>query len=151
VSSLYAEYFIIPRKKSSNLEVSSKMKKKRKKKEVKQVSLKTKNERLHQLTERALLLLSFKDTNTQNLRYVMNLLGIRTLEDKKRIIQEIFRLIREGIVYIPKGLPQLIERGIDNPDNIQSIDLCLLRPYDILIQEIQDEIERLRKKEEESE
>lgn len=98
------------------------------------------------LTDRALILLSFKDTNSQNLRFILEFLGIRTLEEKQKILQEIFRLIRKGIVYVPKGLPQLIDRralfNIDNLQEFDNIDLCLLCPYERLIQEIQKEIQK---------
>lgn len=97
---------------------------------------------INQLADRALILLSFKDTDTQNLRFIMNLLGIRTLKEKKTILKEIFRLIRKGIVYVPTGLPQLIDNNLQNIDNI---NLSLLCPYDILIQEIQKEIATLKK------
>jgi len=112
------------------------------------LTLKAKSEGLDQLADRALILLSFKDTSTQNLRFVLNLLGIKTRKEKRRILKLIFQLIREGIVYIPRGLPQLVERGldfnIDNNSNLGNIDLCLLCPYDKLIKEIQDEISQLR-------
>ncbi|UCE12333.1 MAG: hypothetical protein JSV04_09035 [Candidatus Heimdallarchaeota archaeon] len=98
------------------------------------------------LTDRALILLSFKDANTQNLRFILEFLGIRTHEEKQKVLQEIFRLIQKGIVYIPKGLPQLIDhRAVFNIDNLQefdNIDLCLLCPYERLIQEIQKEIQK---------
>lgn len=101
------------------------------------------------LADRALILLSFKDTNTQNLRFILNLLGIRTLKEKKAILKEIFRLIRKGIVYIPTGLPQLIDQGsqfnIDSFQDMDNINLCLLCPYDKLIQEIQKEIAKIRR------
>lgn len=96
------------------------------------------------LADRALILLSFKDTHTQNLRFILNLLGIRTREDKQAILNEIFRLIRKGIVYIPAGLPQLIDQksqfNIDGLKEIENIDLCLLCSYDQLIKEIEKEI-----------
>jgi len=102
---------------------------------------------IHRLADRALLLLSFKDTSTQSLRYVLNVLGIRTLEEKRNILHEIYSLIREGIVYVPRGLPQLIDQGsrldINNSLEAESIDLCLLRPYEELIREIQNEITEL--------
>lgn len=104
---------------------------------------KTKDE-LDRLANRSILLLSFKDTPTQNLKYVLNALGITTLEEKQRILQEIFCLIREGIVYIPRGLPELIEKGIDTPSDLGKIDLCLLRPYEHLIQEVQREISQAK-------
>lgn len=102
---------------------------------------------VNRLADRALLLLSFKDTSTQNLRYVLNVLGIRTLEEKRNILQEIYRLIREGIVYVPRGLPQLIDQGsrldINSSLEAENIDICLLRPYEELIREIQNEITEL--------
>ncbi|NHJ01586.1 MAG: hypothetical protein EAX86_05555 [Candidatus Heimdallarchaeota archaeon] len=111
---------------------------------------KIEEEQMERLANRALILLSFKDTNTQNLRFVLNLLGIRSIKDKKAILEEIFRLIREGIVYVPKGLPQLLDKGsnfnIDNANDPENIDLCLLCPYDKLIEEIQKEIAIIKKK-----
>lgn len=108
------------------------------------------NEERAHLANRALLLLSFKDTTTQNLRYVLKVLGIRTLNDKKEVLQEIYRLIREGIVYVSKGFPQFAQLGSTlDPDNLEaeSIDLCLLRPYEQIIKEIQNDIAELQKKE----
>ncbi|MHA2238426.1 MAG: hypothetical protein ACXAB2_08680 [Candidatus Hodarchaeales archaeon] len=64
------------------------------------------------IADRALLLLSFKNTPSQNLYHVLQVLGIHSVDEKKSILKEIFRLIREGIVYVPKGLPLLIDRGI---------------------------------------
>jgi hypothetical protein len=103
----------------------------------------------NQLADRALLLLSFKDTSTQNLRYVLNVLGIRTLEEKRNILREIYRLIREGIMYVPRGLPLLIDQGSlfntnNNSIEAEDIDICLLRPYEDLIKEIQNDITQLQ-------
>ncbi|MFX1506330.1 MAG: hypothetical protein ACFFDC_09470 [Promethearchaeota archaeon] len=97
------------------------------------------------LADRALLLLSFKDTSTQNLKYVLNVLGIHTLKEKRNILQEIYRLIREGIIYVPRGLPLLIDQGSlfdtnNNSNEAEDIDICLLRPYEDLIKEIQNAI-----------
>ncbi|MHA2243956.1 MAG: hypothetical protein ACXADY_03225 [Candidatus Hodarchaeales archaeon] len=105
-----------------------------------------------QLTDRALILLSFKNAERQNLQVLLNLLEIRTLQEKENILQEIFRLIREGSVYIPHGLARLVDQrnlfNINNPDEIRNIDLYLLCPFDKLIKEIQDEISELRAKSE---
>lgn len=112
------------------------------------LTLRERNEDLDQLADRALILLSFKETATQNLRFLLNLLGIKTRKEKKRILNVIFQLIREGFVYVPRGLPQLVEGGynfnIDSTSKLGNIDLCLLCPYDKLIKEIQEEISRIR-------
>lgn len=115
---------------------------------MKEKVVKMNEEDINRLADRALLLLSFKDTSTQNLRYVLRVLGIQTLEEKKNILQEIYRLIREGIVYVPRGLPQLIDLGsrlgINNSLETENIDICLLRPYEELIKEIQNAITDLQ-------
>ena len=105
---------------------------------------------MDQLADRVLILLSFKETDYQNLRFLMNLLGIRTVEDKQRIIQEIFRLIQRGFLYVPKGLPRLLDPRTkfsqDTLSEMEKIDLCLLCPYEKLIREIQKEIDSMRTK-----
>ncbi|UCE14988.1 MAG: hypothetical protein JSV04_07365 [Candidatus Heimdallarchaeota archaeon] len=107
-------------------------------------------EEMNQLADRALILLSFKDTDTQNLRFILNLLGIRTPQEKQAILKEIFRLIRKGIVYVPKGLPQLLDQrsqfNIDYLPELENLDICLLCPHDRLIRELQKEIAKIRSK-----
>ncbi len=114
--------------------------------------IKISEEEMAQLTDRALILLSFSESVKQSLGYLLNLLDIRTLQEKKNVLQEIFRLIREGIVYIPQGLPTLVEEGafldINSDSGHENINLCLLCPYDQLIQEINSEIEKMRAKSE---
>ncbi len=104
------------------------------------------------VADRALLLLSFKDTPTQNLRHVMKILGIQTLEEKRHILKIIFRLIQEGTVYIPRGIGTLIDTrfqfDLDSPIDNENIDLCLLKPYDQLIEGLQKEILELQEEDE---
>lgn len=119
----------------------------RRKKEKKRV-----NEEMAHLANRALLLLSFKDTTTQNLRYVFKVLGIQTLDDKRKILQEIYRLIREGIVYVSRGFSKFIDQrsrfDVDNFIETKDIDLYLLRPYNQIIKEIQDDIAEMKENKE---
>ena len=106
------------------------------------------DEEMAHLANRALLLLSFKDTTTQNLRFVLKVLCIQTLDDKRKILQEIYRLIREGIVFVSRGFPQFIDQrsrfDADNFSETKNIDLCLLRPYDQIIKEIEDDIAEIK-------
>ena len=105
---------------------------------------------LDTLAHRILILMAFKETDTQNLRFIMNLLGLRTLKEKLTVLTEIFRLIRKGFVYIPEGLPQLVDfRSLLTPEalrEVENIDLCLLCPHEKLIHEIEIEVEAHRKK-----
>ena len=144
---MYSEYISIRKEESSQKDKDHESQWNESRK-TKQKVVEVSESDLSRLADRALLLLSFKDTSTQNLRYVLNVLGIRTIEEKKNILQEIYRLIREGIVYVPRGLPQLIDQGsrigIENSVETENIDLCLLRPYEELIKEIQVEITELQ-------
>lgn len=109
-------------------------------------------EEIAHLADRALIFLSFKDAPVQNLSFVLKTLGIQTYEEKSKILTEIYRLIREGIVYIPdSGLPELIRNRLSDPVEVDKIDLRLLQPYDKIIQEIQRQIKVMREKYEEEE
>ncbi len=146
---MYSEYYTVQKKDPSSNNnspgitrkekiMSSQKETKRQNEIVEKSELKT-----SRIADRALLLLSFKDTPTQNLHHVLQVLGIHSVEEKKMMLLEIFRLIREGIVYVPRGLPLLIDKGIANIEDISKINLVLLQPYDHLIGEIQKEIANL--------
>lgn len=128
-----AERKLIAWKESENITVAQQ--------EIKKIPMRTSRD--EEVANRALLLLSFKDTSIQNLKHVFNVLGIKTVEEKRKILKVIFHFIREGIIYIPKGLPNLIDKGVlidlNNPAE-ESIEIHLLRPFDELIKEIQEEI-----------
>lgn len=93
---------------------------------------------------RALFILSFKDTHTQNLRFITKVLGITTSNERKEYIKELLRMVQRGIIYIPKGLPYLIQKdskfNLDNPVDLESIELCLLHPFTKLISDLQSEL-----------
>ncbi len=148
---LYSEYYTVPNnkttpKKKSVLHYWKEPPMSSQKMNQKPVEKEENDREASRLADRALLLLSFKDTPSQNLHHVLQVLGIHSIEEKKSIMQEIFRLIREGIVYVPKGLPLLIDKGIDNVKDVSEIDLVLLRPYDQLISEIQRDISAFNNK-----
>ncbi|MFW9854870.1 MAG: hypothetical protein ACFFFG_07400 [Candidatus Thorarchaeota archaeon] len=94
------------------------------------------------LIYRTLLFLSFKDTNTQNLRFIINVLGVRTPQQMQECIYEVFQLIREGVLYIAQGIHHLMGDSTYityNPKKLENVELCLLRPFERLMDEIQTE------------
>ena len=149
---MYSEYYTVQKKnhssnnKTTGITQKEKMMSSQKETKSQNGVIEKANLETSRIADRALLLLSFKDTPTQNLHHVLQVLGIHSVEEKKLILLEIFRLIREGIVYVPRGLPLLIDKGIDNIEDISKIDLVLLQPYDHLIGEIQKEIATLNNK-----
>jgi len=147
---MYSEYYTVHKKKPSpNNNKSKTIDRMEKNMSSQNSSKRTRNEvgktelLASRIADRALLLLSFKDTPTQNLHHVLQVLVIHSVEDKKMILLDIFRLIREGIFYVPRGLPLLIDKGIANIEDVSKIELVLLQPYDHLIAEIQKDIAAL--------
>ena len=93
---------------------------------------------------RVLFVLSFKDAYTQNLRYISKVLGINTSTVRKEYIKELLKMVQRGIIFIPRGLPYLLENeskfNLDNPKDLESIELCLLHPFKKIISELQAEL-----------
>ena len=92
---------------------------------------------------RALFVLSFKDAHTQNLRFITKVLGITTSDERNEYIKELLKMVQRGIIYVPKGLPYLIEKeskfNLDNPLDLENIELCLLHPFRKLISDLKEE------------
>ena len=92
---------------------------------------------------RVLFVLSFKEAHTQNLRFITKVLGITSSDEGKEYMKEILRMIQRGIIYVPKGLPYLIENqskfNLDNPMDLESIELCLLHPFRKLMSDLKAE------------
>ena len=95
-------------------------------------------------TNRALFILSFKEAHTQNLLFITKALGITAPNERKEYVKELLKMVQRGIIYVPKGLPYLIEQeskfNLDNPVDLESIELCLLHPLEKLISELRAEL-----------
>ena len=95
------------------------------------------------LVNRVLFVLSFKEAHTQNLRFITKVLGINTFNGRKENIKELLKMVQRGIIFIPKGLSYLIENeskfNLDNPKDLESIELCLLHPFRKLMSDLKAE------------
>ncbi len=95
---MYSEYYTVHKKNPSpnnnNSQVNNLKEKSMSSQKSRPKALIEKSDLLvSRIADRALLLLSFKDTPTQNLHHVLKVLGIHSVEEKKMIVLEIFRLI----------------------------------------------------------
>ncbi|MHA2246811.1 MAG: hypothetical protein ACXADY_17840 [Candidatus Hodarchaeales archaeon] len=94
------------------------------------------------LALRVLILLAFKDSPKQNLRFILELLGMKSVEEKNELVREIYNLFRTGVVAVHPGFPQLVKEIYG--DELAKIDLHLLVPLSDCVKEIQEEIIKMR-------
>ena len=92
---------------------------------------------------RVLFVLSFKEADIQRLDTITKILRIDSEEQRKEYSRELMRLVQRGIVYFPKGFPKFLEicQELKNnkTESLDSIELCLLHPYQRLIKNLQAE------------
>ncbi|MHA2174282.1 MAG: hypothetical protein ACXAB2_04650 [Candidatus Hodarchaeales archaeon] len=91
---------------------------------------------------RTLILMSFRDNNLQSLFFIMRTVGIRNLKDQEDCLQEIFRFIQKGILYIPNGFLPLIEMRdtfFYDSNKTKKIKVYILRPLKSLLEELEKE------------
>ncbi|MHA1215040.1 MAG: hypothetical protein ACTSPG_07065 [Candidatus Hodarchaeales archaeon] len=102
--------------------------------------------KFEQLTMRLKIISSFKESQTQTLNKILSQAFIVNLEEKKHIIEEIYRLIREGVIYVPKGLPELVEKGSKvntNEDTDMGVRITLIWPLESIFSKTQKEINHI--------
>ncbi len=94
------------------------------------------------LALRVLILLAFKDSPKQNLKFILELLGVKSVEEKNELVREIYNLFRTGVVAVHPGFPQFVKEIYG--DEFTNIDLHLLVPFSDCVKDIQEEIIKMR-------
>ena len=80
----------------------------------------------------------FRHTERQTLNLLLSLLGISSIEDATRLIQQIFELIRKGIIYIPEARLEIFHEAPE------LVDVYLIKEFDVAMKSLVKELSELR-------
>ncbi len=80
----------------------------------------------------------FRNTERQTLNLLLSLLGISTLEESIRLVEQIFELIRKGIIYIPEARLEIFHEAPE------MVDVYLIKDFDEAMRSPVTELSELR-------
>ncbi|UCG01402.1 MAG: hypothetical protein JSW11_17505 [Candidatus Heimdallarchaeota archaeon] len=82
----------------------------------------------------------FRQTERQTLNLILSIVGVTTPEDATTLINNIFRLVRKSIIYIPEARLKIIH------DAPEMVDVYLIKAFDEAMKELAQELDELRGK-----
>ncbi len=80
----------------------------------------------------------FRHTERQTLNLLLSLLGISSLDDATRLLEQIFELIRKGIIYIPEARLEIFHEAPE------LVDVYLIKEFDVAMRSLVVELSELR-------
>ncbi len=80
----------------------------------------------------------FRHTERQTLNLLLSLLGISSIDDASRLIEQIFELIRKGIIYIPEARLEIFHEAPE------LVDVYLIKDFDVAMRSLVEELSELR-------
>jgi hypothetical protein len=93
---------------------------------------------LEKMAWQVMIVSLFRHVERQTLNLIISLLGISTLKDRVRLVEQIFELIRKGIIYIPEARLEILH------DTPELVDVYLIRNFDESMRSLVDELAELR-------
>ncbi|PWI47783.1 hypothetical protein CEE45_09735 [Candidatus Heimdallarchaeota archaeon B3_Heim] len=80
----------------------------------------------------------FRHTERQTLNLLLSLLGISSLKDATRLLEQIFELVRKGIIYIPEARLEIFHEAPE------LVDVYLIKEFDVAMRHLVTELSELR-------
>ena len=93
---------------------------------------------LEKMAWQVMIVSLFRHVERQTLNLLISLLGISTLKDRVRLVEQIFELIRKGIIYIPEARLEILH------DTPELVDVYLIKNFDESMRSLVDELAELR-------
>ena len=100
---------------------------------------------LDSIANQAMIVSVFRNTDQQRLNLILSTLGIISLDETAKFIENIFVLVRKGIVYIPEERLEILH------DSPELVDIFLITDFDVAMNMLVSELSRLRSKMDENE
>jgi len=80
----------------------------------------------------------FRNTDQQRLNLILSTLGIISLKETTKFIENIFELVRKGIVYIPEARLEILH------DSPELVDIFLITDFNVAMNILVAELSELR-------
>ena len=80
----------------------------------------------------------FRNTERQTLNLLLSILGISSVDESTRFVEQIFELVRKGIVYIPEARLEIFHEAPE------LVDVYLIQDFDTAMRSLVDELSALR-------
>ena len=100
---------------------------------------------LDSIANQAMIVSVFRNTDQQRLNLILSTLGIISLDETAKFIENIFELVRKGIVYIPEARLEILH------DSPELVDVFLITDFNIAMNKLVSELSTLRSKIDEKE
>jgi hypothetical protein len=93
---------------------------------------------LETIAWQAMIVSVFRNTERQTLNLLFSLLGIESVKEASRLIQQIFELIRKGFIYIPEARLEIFHEAPE------LVDVYLIQDFDDAMRSLVRELAELR-------
>ncbi|MCK4848752.1 MAG: hypothetical protein KAT16_07015 [Candidatus Heimdallarchaeota archaeon] len=100
---------------------------------------------LDSIANQAMIVSVFRNTDQQRLNLLLSTLGVFSLDETTNFIENIFELVRKGIVYIPEARLEILH------DSPELVDIFLITDFDVAMNTLVTELSELRSKMDENE
>ncbi len=100
---------------------------------------------LESIANQAMIVSVFRNTDQQRLNLLLSTLGILSLDETTKFIEDIFELVRKSIVYIPEARLEVLH------DSPELVDVFLITDFDVAMSMLVTELSVLRTKIDENE
>jgi len=100
---------------------------------------------LDSIANQAMIVSVFRNTVQQRLNLILSTLGILSLDETTKFIEDIFELVRKSIVYIPEARLEVLH------DSPELVDVFLITDFDVSMNMLVTELSELKSKIDENE
>ncbi|MFX1283596.1 MAG: hypothetical protein ACFFB5_08070 [Promethearchaeota archaeon] len=96
------------------------------------------NPRIDNLAWQTMIVSLFRQSDRQTLNLITSIVGVSTSEDTYTLINNIFHLVRKGVIYIPEARLKILH------DAPEKVDVYLIKNFDEAMKELAQELHELR-------
>ncbi|MFX0124488.1 MAG: hypothetical protein ACFFAE_12720 [Candidatus Hodarchaeota archaeon] len=96
--------------------------------------------RIEDLAWQTMIVSLFRQSERQTLNLIVSIVGVTTPDDATTLINNIFHLVRKGVIYIPEARLKIFH------DAPELVDVYLIKSFNEAMNELAQELDELRGK-----